>query len=84
MADNLEWVTRSENDLHAYRLGLRTPNPAKFRKQIESYDLTTNEIIKHYDNVEECIKDLKVSRSNIYSCCNGKQRSCRNVGLRYA
>ena len=24
-ADNLEWVTRSENDLHAVRLGLRTP-----------------------------------------------------------
>lgn len=23
-ADNLEWVTRSENDLHAFRLGLRT------------------------------------------------------------
>ena len=25
LASNLEWVTRSENDLHAFKIGLRVP-----------------------------------------------------------
>ena len=82
-AENLEWVSRSENDLHAFKLGLRKVYPSQFRKKIESFDLTTHQKIKTYQNVEECVKDLKVARSNIYNCCNGKQLSCRGVGLRY-
>lgn len=82
-ADNLELVTRSENDLHAFRIGLRDVCPAQFRKHIESYDLKTGETIKKYNNVDECCNDLRVARSNVYSCCNHKQKSCRGVGLRY-
>lgn len=82
-ADNLEWVTRSENDLHAFKMGLRDVYPSQFRKHIESYDLKTGESIKYYSNVNECCNDLHVARSNIYNCCNHKQLSCRGVGLRY-
>lgn len=82
-ADNLEWVTRSENDLHAFKLGLRKVYPSQFRKHIESYDLKTGESIKYYNNVDECCNDLNIARSNIYACCNNKQLSCRGIGLRY-
>lgn len=27
----LEWVTRSENDIHAYKIGLRKPPPTAFK-----------------------------------------------------
>lgn len=81
--NNLEWVTRSENDIHAFRMGLRDIYPAQFKKKIESYDLKTLQPIKVYKNIEECARELKVARSNIYACCNGKQKSCRGVGLRY-
>ena len=81
--ENLEWVTKSENDLHAYKLGLRKANPSQYRKKIESFDLITNQKIKDYRNVDECVKDLGIARSNIYNCCNGKQLSCKGVGLRY-
>ena len=80
---NLEWVTRSENDLHAYRMNLRQPHPCTFKHRIISYNLETNEIIKIYKNVQECCDNLKVARTNIYNCCNGKQKSCRGVGLKY-
>ena len=80
---NLEWVTRSENDLHAYRLGLRDAHPAQFRHKIESYDIKSGNPIKIYNNAQECADELKVARANIYSCCNGVQKSCRKVGLRY-
>lgn len=48
MANNLEWVTRSENDLHAFRIGLRKIHPSQFRKKIESYNLITGEVITRY------------------------------------
>ena len=80
---NLEWVTRSENDLHAYNMNLRQPHPRTFKHRIISYNLKTNEIIKIYENTQECCDDLKVARTNVYNCCNGKQKSCRGVGLKY-
>ena len=80
---NLEWVTRSENDLHAYNMNLRQPHPCNFKHRIISYNLKTNEIIKIYENTQECCDDLKVARTNVYNCCNGKQKSCRGVGLKY-
>lgn len=82
-ANNLEWVTRSENDLHAYRLNLRKPHPNKFRHRIIAYDLATSNTIRIYDNVDDCCNDLKVARTNVYNCCNGKQKSCRGCGLKY-
>ena len=80
---NLEWVTRSENDLHAYNMNLRQPHPCNFKHRIISYNLKTNEIIKIYENTQECCDDLKVARANVYNCCNGKQKSCRGIGLKY-
>ena len=80
---NLEWVTHSENDLHAFSINLRQPHPCNFKHRIISYDLKTNKIIKIYENTQECCDDLKVARTSVYNCCNGKQNSCRGVGLKY-
>lgn len=80
---NLEWVTRSENDLHAFRLGLRHPNPPTYRHRIEQFDLKTNQTIKIFENIDECIEEFHIARTNIYNCCNGKQKSCRGFGFRY-
>lgn len=41
------------------------------------------EVVKEYENTEECAKDLKVSKTNIYNCCNGKQKSCKGYILKY-
>lgn len=82
-ADNLEWVTRSENDIHAFKLGLRDIYPCVFKRRIIKYDLLTNEILHIYNNTQECCDDLNVERPNVYNCCNSKQRSCKGFGLRY-
>lgn len=82
-ADNLEWVTRSQNDLHAYKLNLRQPHPCQFKHRIIACDANSGDIIKIYNNVQECCDDLKVARSNIYNCCNGKQKTCRGYKLKY-
>ena len=81
--DNLEWVTRSENDLHAFQMKLRKTNPCQFKKHILAYDKDTGVLIKEYNNTQECCDDLKVARTNVYNCCNGKQQSCRGYILKY-
>lgn len=83
-ADNLEWVTRSENDKHAFSLGLRSIYPCTFKNKIITYDLQTGEIVKAYNNTQECCDDLHVQRPSVYNCCNGKQKSCKGFGLKYA
>lgn len=82
-SENLEWVTRSENDLHAYKLNLRQPHPCEFKHRIIAYDLKTGETVQIYNNVDDCCNNLNVARSNVYNCCNGKQKSCRGYGLKY-
>ena len=82
-SENLEWVTRSENDLHAYKLNLRQPHPCKFKHRIIAYDLKTRDTVQIYNNVDDCCNNLNAARSNVYNCCNGKQKSCRGYGLRY-
>lgn len=83
-ATNLEWVTRSQNDIHAFQTGLRKSYPPTFKHKILAYDKFTNEFVKEYENVQECCDDLHACRTNVYNCCNGKQKSCRGYILQYA
>ena len=49
-ANNLEWVTRSENDLHAFRHQLRTVNIPKSKFIICTRNLETNQIVDFYQD----------------------------------
>lgn len=82
-ANNLEWVTRSENDLHAFKLNLRKAYPCNFKHSILAFDKNTKEFVKEFQNVKECEEELGVARANIYNCCNGKQKSCKGYILKY-
>lgn len=76
--DNLEWATRSENQLHAYKTGLQKPNKAMLNrkgisnplsKKVLQYDLYGN-FIKEYASVTEATQ--KTNINHIGDCCNGK------------
>lgn len=82
-ANNLEWVTRSENDLHAFKLNLRKAYPCNFKHSILAFDKDTKKFVKEFQNIKECEEELGVARSNIYNCCNGKQKSCKGYILKY-
>lgn len=78
-ACNLEWVTNSENQLHAYKKGLKkAPKGAKSKCAIavSQYD-KTGKFLKSYGSIMEASRKLNIKNSDISRCCKGK---CNTVG----
>lgn len=79
---NLEYVTKSENQLHAIKLGLRPKSPmtGKFgadsptSRTILQYDLSGN-FIKMWVGISETARILGIDSSSISCCINGYNNS---------
>ena len=69
-ADNLEWVTRNENLLHAFKNGLM-PNKTVNRRIIAT-DMETGEQTE-FSSIHSASKITNISRGNICSCCKGNR-----------
>lgn len=82
---NLEWATRSENMLHAYRTGLahrspkagmqkgmKNPNAGKPRTKVRIVE--TGEEFK---SVSECARAINGNDRHIHDCFSGKQHTHR-------
>lgn len=68
IVNNLEWCTRSENDIHAYKLGLRKVNKTgtgKFSKlnghsrKVYMLNKETQEIMQKFDSLADAGRYLK-------------------------
>lgn len=66
--ENLEWVTISENAIHAFATGLSfVPNKENFLV----YNWKTEQFVKEFKTEEECANALSItSRGNINQCLN--------------
>jgi hypothetical protein len=85
---NLEWVNKSMNMKHAYRLGLCTPVCIKGKENPESvrvnqFDLN-GKLIKTYDCINDAAKELGVWRQNISQACRGIRKTVKNSTWKYA
>lgn len=80
---NLEWSTKSENQIHAIKLGLRRPSPmigikgAKNRqsKKVIQYSLDGN-FIHVWDSISDAARHYLCSPSCITSCIKGRHKTC--------
>ena len=78
--DNLEWVTNSENQLHAYKNGLEKPGS---QKRVKQFDLKGN-YIQTFEYITEAERKLKINASSISSVCKGKRKTAGGYIWKYA
>ena len=91
-ADNLEWVTRSENQKHAYKLGLQKPSEKQKQatskwnrenriKTVYQYNLK-GDLVTTYDSCKECSQHFNTSEATISRHCN-QRKPYKNYILSY-
>ena len=88
--ENLEWATRSENELHAYRmLGKKPncPNTGRFGKDsprsIVVQQIKDDNVIAEYYGVREASRATGIYMNSIYQCCQGKNKTGGGYMWRY-
>ena len=77
-ANNLEWLTCSENNLHNYKIGLNNGH----KRKITQYDLEMNEIQK-FDTIKEAGVLLNISYSCIKDVLKEIQKSSKGFIFKY-
>lgn len=82
---NLEWCTNSENQLHAYRIGLNyhRERAGRPKRKVAKLDKYTREIIDIYESIADARKSLGVTSDNICEVCNGNRKSCCGFAWEY-
>ena len=74
--DNLEWTTHSDNELHAYKIGLKHGPNRRPVKVVESGEV--------FESINECARAINGDDSHIGKCLSGKHKSHLGLTFEYA
>lgn len=91
--DNLEWATRSENQKHAYKLGLQKPSEnqkhavSKWNKEhrvkkVYQYDVK-GDLLNVFKSQQEAAKILNLSEASISRILNEQRNNRKGYILKY-
>lgn len=84
--DNLEWCNRSQNNKHAYAMGLRQVKGCcgSCKKPVAQIDLQTNRVLKIFNSIDSAAKEFNCNHSSITNCCMKRHNTTRGFKWRYA
>jgi hypothetical protein len=77
--ENLEWVSRSENAKHAFRLGLNKGKKIKVTK----YTLD-DVFIREYDSLADAEKETGIFQTHISKVCRGERKTAGGYIWKYS
>ena len=77
-ADNLEWLTSSENNIHAHKIGLTNGH----KRKVIQYNLEMIEI-QNFNTIKEASEKLSISLSCIKDVLKGNQKSSKGFIFKY-
>ena len=92
--ENLEWVTKSENEQHSFKvLGKKMPElPNKMRGKlgklhnrsipIQQFTIS-GEYIRDWECASQVQRELGITKSNVSMCCNGNRKSAGKFIFKY-
>ena len=72
---NLEWVTHSENDMHAFNNNLRKCNNKGIHKRVALINIDTKEILETFVSVKEASEILNIKECIIYNVLCGHKKN---------
>lgn len=81
--ENLEWVTHSENDLHAFKTGLRKPSDGGTKRAVLQLNKDTLEVINEFESLTEASNKTGISIQMISYSCNGKTKTGKGFVWRF-
>lgn len=83
--ENLEWATHAENEIHAYKTGLKVGKNHKNNKKsipVAQYDKNMN-LIKIYPSINEAGRE-GFRAEEICKCCKGRNKTSGGYIWKYA
>ncbi|NGM81233.1 hypothetical protein G5B47_02270 [Paenibacillus sp. 7124] len=80
-SDNLEWVTRSANDRHAVRLGLKSPAN---RISVVNVDPSTGQIVEAYESIASVTRKRGLPQWRVQQYCRDNFVDDDGVMWKYA
>lgn len=87
IVSNLEWVTASENQLHAFKIGIKKPtNTNRFgsentnSKPIYQYKMN-GEFVKYFGSIIDASRETGINKSGISSCASFRYKNSHAGGF---
>lgn len=79
-AENLEWATRGENNLHSYKTGLKVQKADYMKRKVIISDGKSE---MQFNSIKECSEFLKCDSSFVAKVARGKQKTCKGYTIKY-